>query len=190
MGGMRHGLQDFRQGGRPADPLEITLGPEPFKHDRGIDSLAGIVQVEQVPKEHLMCLVVEVFRPENERHVVADVGLQQNAAQHGPLGVDVGGAFCPEDAGGKAAGRITGAGVAAPWSATISIAVETAARSSLFRRRHRSASLRDGSRQAQSPGNTAEAVNTDYLEVESPLDGTTHTLRSPSASAASLTRTV
>jgi hypothetical protein len=33
---------------------------------------------------------VKVFGADDESHVVADVGLEQDAAEHGPLGIDIG----------------------------------------------------------------------------------------------------
>jgi hypothetical protein len=40
-----------------------------------------------------MRLVMEVFRPKHEGHVVADVWLQEHAAENRPLGIDVGRPF-------------------------------------------------------------------------------------------------
>jgi hypothetical protein len=47
------------------------------------------VEIEQVAVEHLMGFVGKVLRPDDEGDVVADIGLQQDAAEHRPFGIDV-----------------------------------------------------------------------------------------------------
>jgi hypothetical protein len=69
--------------------IEIPLRAQPVDHDRDIDPLARVVEFEQVAVEHLMGFVGKVLRPDEEGDVVADVGLQQDAAEHRPFGIDV-----------------------------------------------------------------------------------------------------
>ena len=88
--GMRHCLQEFGDGGHTPNAFEVALGPQPFEYDRGVYALSRIVQLQQVAVEHLMRLVGEVVGFDNERDVVADIGLEQNAAKHRTFGIDVG----------------------------------------------------------------------------------------------------
>ena len=89
MGRMRHRLHDIGEGPRPADPLEIALAAQLFEDDRHVDPLAPLVQLQEIAVEELIRLVREILRSHDERHVVADVRLEQDAAEHRPLGVDV-----------------------------------------------------------------------------------------------------
>jgi len=91
MGRVRHRLDDFGESRRPADPLKVALRAEPLVNDRDVDSLAGIVQLEQVAVEKLVRVVRKVLRPHDKRDIVADIGLEQDASEDRPLGIDVGG---------------------------------------------------------------------------------------------------
>ncbi len=95
MCGMRHRLDDVGDHARPADPLEVALGLQPLDDDRGVDSLAGVMQVEEVAVERLQRLVREILGPDHKRDVVADVRLEKDAAEHSTLGVHVGRAVTP-----------------------------------------------------------------------------------------------
>jgi hypothetical protein len=59
--------------------------------------------------EQLVRLVGEVVGPHEERHIVADIGLEQDAAKHGPLGIDI----CRPFTGVEGCGRHRGSFVAA-----------------------------------------------------------------------------
>jgi hypothetical protein len=53
MGRVGHGLHHVGDHARAADPLEIALGLEPLHDDRGVDPLAGVVEIDQVAVERL-----------------------------------------------------------------------------------------------------------------------------------------
>jgi hypothetical protein len=93
VGSVRHRFDRLGQGSGAPDTLEVAFGAEHVENDRGVDPLPGVVQFEEVPVEKLMGFVGEVLGPYDQRDVVADVGLEQDAAQHGPLGIDIGGPF-------------------------------------------------------------------------------------------------
>ena len=63
MGGMGHRLHDVGEAGCPPDALEIPLRSQSLDNDRGVDPLAGIVEVQQMAVEQLVRLVGEILRP-------------------------------------------------------------------------------------------------------------------------------
>ncbi len=75
-------LGHLGQVGRAADRLEIArLLRSRSSKQRGVDPPALVVHRQQVGEELLVGVGVEVVRPQDQRHVVAQVGIQQQAAQ-------------------------------------------------------------------------------------------------------------
>ena len=105
---MRDRLHDLADSRHAADPLEIPLRTEAIEDDRGVDPLAAVVEVEEVTEEHLMGFVGEVLGAEDERDVVADVRLEEEAAEDASLGGQVEGALAEIDRAGAAVAAITG----------------------------------------------------------------------------------
>ena len=86
MGRVRNRLDDLGEGFRSTDPIQIAFGPQPLQDDRGIDPLAGVVEILQVLEKQPMSVVVEIVAANKKGHVVADVWLEEHAAKHRPLG--------------------------------------------------------------------------------------------------------
>ena len=77
-------MEHFGQVGRPADGLQIARR-EPLHQERDVDPLALVVHRQQVAVELLVGVGVEVFGVEQQGHVVARLGIQQQRAEHGPF---------------------------------------------------------------------------------------------------------
>ena len=139
MRGVGDGLYHVGEGRRAADSFEVALSFEPLDDDGRVDPLSRIVKVEQVPIEELVRLVGEILRPHDQRDVVAHVGLEQNAAEHGPFGVDVGRPFSRVEQ--RRCDRLAVAITPRPTSFAVSVAPAAVSRCS-----HRRASVREPSR--------------------------------------------
>ena len=136
VGSVWDGLHNVGESRCAADPFEVALGLEPLDDNGGVDSLPGVVKVEEVTIKKLVRLVGEILRPHDQRDVVAHVGLEQNAAEHGPFGVDVGRPVSRVEQ--RRCRRLTVAITARPASFAVSVAPAAVSRSS-----HRRASVRE-----------------------------------------------
>ena len=90
VGGVGHRVERPRPD-RPAPPigLQIAGRAQPLQQQRGVDAAALVVHRQQVGVELLVGVGVEIVGPKHQRHVVAEVRVQQDAAQHALFGVEV-----------------------------------------------------------------------------------------------------
>ena len=89
VGGVGDRMQDLGQVGGAADGLQVAGGPQPFQHQRGVDPPPLVVHRHQVGVELLVGVGVEVVGTEDHDDVVAEVRVQQHAAQHALFGVQI-----------------------------------------------------------------------------------------------------
>lgn len=89
MGRRGHLPADFSEVSRAADRLVDVGLLQALDEQHQVDLLPRVVHVEQVLVDDPIRVVVKVGRANDERHFVEHVGQQQDAAEHGPFGLDV-----------------------------------------------------------------------------------------------------
>jgi hypothetical protein len=72
-----------------ADPFKILVAFQLVNEQGDVNLSPGIMHTQHAAKQSGMRVIVEVFHAYDQRHVVAYVGFQQDAAQHGHLGLHV-----------------------------------------------------------------------------------------------------
>ena len=72
-----------------ADLLELVAADQLVGQHDGVDPLAQVVQVADRVVDHLVRVAVEVVGRRNWHDLVQDIVVQQDAAQHAPLGLEV-----------------------------------------------------------------------------------------------------
>ena len=82
-------MDHFGQVGRAAHGLQVAAVREPLEEQGGVDAQAQVVHGQQMGVEFLVGVGVEVGGPHHQRHVVAQVGVQQQAAEHAFFGVEI-----------------------------------------------------------------------------------------------------
>ena len=110
VGRIRNGMDHFGQVGRAADGLQVATAAQPLQEQRGVDPQALVVHGQQMGAELLVGVGVEIGRPQHQCHVVAQIGVQQQAAEHAFFGVEVLRGQAVEDFrtdGGSGAARVS-----------------------------------------------------------------------------------
>ena len=89
VGGVRDAPEDLRDDLVAADRLELIAPDQLLGDGDRVDRLAQVVEVADRPVEDLVAVAVEVLDVEQADDVVEDVVVEQDAAQHALLGLEV-----------------------------------------------------------------------------------------------------
>ena len=112
LGGDRAFLLEHRQEGVAPDLLEDALAPERLRHRDGVGRLAALEQTDHRPEDLPVGFLVELLRDEELDGPREQGRLQQDRAQHCPLGLealrrDLAGELDRSGHGARARGRAT-----------------------------------------------------------------------------------